>query len=57
MHRDIKPANLMRDEGGVVKLADLGLARLVNAFADVGAAETHLTQGGGILGTAAFMPR
>src|SRR5262245_6206065 len=27
IHRDIKPGNLMRDVGGVVKVADLGLAR------------------------------
>src|SRR5262249_1738114 len=27
IHRDIKPANLLRDTGGVVKVADLGLAR------------------------------
>lgn len=28
VHRDVKPANLMRDVHGVVKIADMGLARL-----------------------------
>src|SRR5262249_22737607 len=27
VHRDVKPANLLRDTAGVVKVADLGLAR------------------------------
>ncbi len=31
VHRDLKPANLMRDDHGVVKIADLGLATQVEA--------------------------
>ncbi len=31
VHRDVKPANLLRDTAGVVKVADLGLAHLINS--------------------------
>ncbi len=51
IHRDIKPANLLRDENGVVKVADLGLARF---NIDRGAASA-LTDVGVILGTADYM--
>jgi CheY-like chemotaxis protein len=54
IHRDIKPANLLRDAQGVIKVADLGLAR----FSDtVGRAsgEGALTQAGSIMGTVDFM--
>ena len=50
VHRDIKPANLMLDAAGVVKVTDLGLARLNQA------ANNSLTQAGGIVGTVDFMP-
>ncbi len=54
IHRDIKPANLMRDVNGMVKLADLGLARIdpqVNNVADAAA----LTEAGTAAGTIDYM--
>jgi phosphate ABC transporter phosphate-binding protein len=53
IHRDIKPSNLMRDVRGVVKVADLGLARINNPQAS--AAESGLTQAGWILGTVDYI--
>jgi serine/threonine protein kinase len=51
VHRDIKPANLIRDLSGMIKVADLGLARLNTP--DVNAS---ITQAGGVLGTMDYMP-
>jgi serine/threonine protein kinase len=48
VHRDVKPSNLMLDRQGVVKLLDLGVARLDRADEDV------LTQQV-VLGTAEFL--
>lgn len=54
VHRDIKPHNLLRDDQGVVKVTDLGLARL-SQDADTPAAQEEVTMAGGVIGTAAYM--
>lgn len=50
IHRDIKPENIMLTEEGIVKLADLGLAKRVAADNSA-----NLTQAGAILGTPYYM--
>jgi serine/threonine protein kinase/DNA-binding response OmpR family regulator len=52
VHRDIKPANLLRDAQAVVKVTDLGLARIRNTVSGLGG----LTQAGRMMGTVDFMP-
>jgi serine/threonine protein kinase len=47
IHRDIKPQNLLIRHDGVVKVADFGIARTLQA--------TQLTQAGTVLGTAAYL--
>jgi serine/threonine protein kinase len=47
VHRDIKPANILVREDGTVKLADLGIARAVDA--------TQITAEGQVIGTASYM--
>ncbi len=52
VHRDIKPANLLRDAEGLVKVLDMGLARLDESD-EVSTA--NLTKSGIVMGTAAYM--
>lgn len=50
VHRDIKPANLLIRRDGVVKLADMGLARAVDE-----SMETSITRAGTTVGTVDYM--
>jgi serine/threonine protein kinase len=56
IHRDIKPANLLRDDSGVVKVADLGLARFNDTLGQSPEETGALTQAGTIMGTVDYMP-
>jgi hypothetical protein len=47
IHRDLKPGNILMGAGGAVKVADFGIAQIVDI--------EHLTSTGQILGSPAFM--
>jgi len=47
VHRDVKPGNLLRNDDGVVKLADFGIAAVTD--------ESSITAVGSVLGTASYL--
>lgn len=56
VHRDIKPANFLRDNKGVIKVADLGLVRVTECNEGTDGEESeNLTQAYTIAGTLEFM--
>ena len=57
IHRDIKPSNLLLDREGVVKILDMGLARIATEVAPgrLAVQDADLTNSGVILGTIDYM--
>ena len=58
VHRDVKPGNLMLENGGTVRVLDLGLARIVeaaNPFAKTATVDARLTGSGICMGTVDYM--
>lgn len=57
VHRDIKPGNLLLDDEGVVRILDMGLARMRPSPGDAieGGTQVELTNTGSVMGTVDYM--
>jgi serine/threonine protein kinase len=55
VHRDVKPANLLLDRTGVVKILDMGLARIFGEFLERGEQPLTMRFDENVLGTADYL--
>ena len=55
VHRDIKPSNLLLDDEGVIKVLDMGLARIGGQTIGDSNVSMHLTTTGQVMGTVDYM--